>query len=309
MPRYPRVFAIACFVSATSCGGERAPTSTTGPAPAPVKANLGGDVVARVGSVSLDRALVIAVARARGISAKAAVDALVGEAVLAEAALRAGAANERGVHLQVGIPLARAMLDRFRTDALAQGPWTDEEIDKFGAEQWRELNRPEGRAVVHALVKKEVPDAEQVARQLREKLVDANGPDAASSAKAFTDAAHAFKVPSGPAVHVEELSFVADGRMLEGNGTLLPSFTKGAFAIPNVLGTSDVVETSYGYHVIRLLAIFPPKIASREERIARLEPQLVGARVKALHDAKLDALRKANPPQLLAADADLLLPR
>lgn len=307
MRPFPRVVAIACLVCACSSGGERAPAPTTGPAPAAVNAQLGGDVVARVGNVNIDRALVLAVARARSISAKAAVDALVEEAVIAEAALRAGAAGDRGARVEV--PLARAMLDRFRTEALAAGPWTDEEIGKLAAEQWRELDRPEGRAVVHALVKKEVPDAEQVAKQLREKLVDANGPDAAASAKAFTDAAHAFKVPSGPAVHVEELSFVSDGRMLEGNGSLLPAFTKGAFAIPSVLGTSDVVETSYGFHVIRLLTIFPPKIASREERIARLEPQLVGARVKALHDAKLAALHKANPPQLLAADADLLLPR
>lgn len=282
-----------------ACSGEHG--ATTGPAPASSaqSARLGGDIVARVGDIPLERTLVLAVARARGISAREAVDALIGEAILAQAALHAGAPRDPAQ------PLARALLDRMRDEALAQGPWTDEELGRLSKEQWKELDRPEGRTVVHALVKKDVPNAAEVAKELHDKLVAATGPDAVASARAFSDAAKAFHV----LVHVEELSFVADGRLLEGTGSILPSFTKGAFSIPAVLGTSDVVQTDYGFHVIRLLAIFPPKVASREERITRLRPQLIAGRARALNDALLARLQKEHSPRIVGSDQDLLLPR
>lgn len=291
-----------------ACGNERpAPPPAATSVPAAANARLGGEVVARVGAVDLERSLVRAVMTARGIDAKTALAALIEEAVLAEAAVRAGAPAALGMRARLAAPLSRLMLDRLRVEALAQGDWTDDEIARVSADEWQELDRPEGRTVVHALVKKDVPNAEQVAKQLRDVLLAANGPDVASSAKAFTDAAHAFKCE--PAVHIEELSFVGDGRLLEGKGQILPSFTKGAFAIPSVFGTSEVVETSYGFHVIRLLAIYPPKVASRAERVARLGPQLIAQRVKLVHDAKVASLAKATPTQMLATDQDLALPR
>ncbi len=290
-----------------ACGNERPAPPAATPVMAPTNAQLGGKVVARVGEVELERSLVRAVMTARRLDAKTALDALIEEAILAEAAVRAGAPAAIGMRARLEAPLSRLMLDRLRTEALAQGDWTDDEIALLSAEQWQELDRPDGRTVVHALVKKEVPDAEQVAKRLRDVLLAANGSDTASSAKAFTDAARAFKIQ--PPVHVEELSFVGDGRMLEGKGVLLPSFTKGAFAIPALFATSEVVETSYGFHVIRLLAIYPPKVASRAERVARLGPQLVAQRVKLVHDAKIASLAKATSIQMLAADQDLALPR
>jgi len=304
-----RWIALGCLLLGLGCGGDRAAPVPAGPAQNAVNVALGGQTVARIGATAIDRALVRAVMQARGLSAKAVLDALVEEAILAEAAIRAGAPNDLAARGRLNAALARPLLDRFRAEGLAAGPWTDDELAKLGADQWRELARPEGRVVVHALVKKEVPDAEQVGKRLREKLLEVSGTDPETNLKAFTEAAKAFKVPSGPPVHIEQLSFVSDGRSLDSPGSLLPSFTKGAFAIPAVFGTSDLVETSFGFHVIRMLAIIPPKTTTREERIAILEPQLVSARVKAVHDARLAALHKQTPPQMLGSDQDLLLPK
>lgn len=319
MDRSQRSVVLGCMLLVSSCGGsscggdraaptppDQAPGATS---PMATNAALGGDVVARIGNATIDRRLVTAVARARGLGAKAALDVLLEEAVLAEAAVRAGALGAPGMRLRLDAPVTRTILDRLRVEALAEGDWTDAELAQQTAEQWQQLDRPEGRTVVHALVKKDVPDAEQVAKRLHDVLATANGADAEASSKAFTEAARAFKLPDGKVPHVEELAFVADGRMLDGKGSILESFAKGTFAIPAAFGTSEVVQTSYGFHVIRLLAIFPPKVASREERVALLTPQLLAARVKKVHDAKVAALAKATPTQLLAVDQDLALPR
>ncbi|MBI2394965.1 MAG: hypothetical protein HYV09_35675 [Deltaproteobacteria bacterium] len=311
MRRAQRITAVA-LVSLVSCGGERTTGSPTGAGPAAsvLHVALGGSVAARVGGQPIDRALVLAVARARAIPVEQAAAALIEEALLAEAATRAGALADARAKSTIAGALSRALLDRMRAEALAKGPWTDAEVEAVSAPHWLELDRPEQRTVVHALIKRDVPDGQELAKRLRDELAGATGDDPSSSAKAFSEKAKAFKVPAGSPVHVEDLSFVADGRLVDGSGgTVMPSFVKGTFAIPAPFGTSDVVETTYGWHVIRLLEIRPPHFASRAERIERLGPQLVAHRVKSSHDPMLDALRASGAPKIVGTDADLQLPR
>jgi parvulin-like peptidyl-prolyl isomerase len=308
-PRFGLVSSLAAAVAAAACGAER-PTTIGEPTPiAASSASLGGEVVAKVGTVAIERSLVRAVMAARSMPAKAAVDVLVEEAMLAEAARRNGAEAALGMRARLDAPLTRLMLDRLRKEALAAGDWTDEELAKASSAHWQQLDRPEGRIVVHALVKTNVLGAEQQAAEMRKVLLGANGPNAEASSKAFAAAAHAFKLPNDQKPHVEELAFVADGRMLEGPGTLLPEFVKGTFAVSAELGTSEVVRTQYGFHVIRVLSFVPATTATRAERVARLEPELVAQRVKAVHDGRVAELAKARSIQLLATDQDLVLPR
>ena len=112
---------------------------------------------------------------------------------------------------------------------------------------------------------------------------------------------------------VEKLDqpFTADGRIAQkaADSGLDVSFTKAAFAIPQLGELSEVVATPFGWHVIRLLEVRPGFRAPLDERIRRLEPAMLRARIGPLHEAKLAELRKTANVALLATDFDLSLPR
>lgn len=298
------VLAIAAIFGCT--GGERPPSP--GQASAPTTAALGGTVVARVGDIPIERSLVAAVARAQRVGADVALQRLIDDVLLSEVAKKEGAANDLAVRGAERSALGRALLLRLRGGALAKGPFTDAEIAAQLPGYWLELDRPERRLIVHALVKKDVPNGAEVARALQKELVTANGPDAARSEAEFTARAKAFQAT--PPVHVEKFAIVSDGRVAAANaGSVLESFTKGTFDIPEVLGTSDVVETTYGWHVIRLLEKFPPLHTTREEKIAKMMPDLVAVRVRALQDELVTKLHASAKTEIVANDSDLLLPR
>ncbi|MGZ3449358.1 MAG: peptidylprolyl isomerase [Polyangiales bacterium] len=298
--------AIAVAFVAIGCGGEKQASSR---APGAVSAALGGLVVAKVGDVAIDRGLVLSIARARGISAKDALNAAIEEAVLAEAALRAKALDDASLRRQLEAPLVRALAAKIRARALGEGPFTDAELAAVAGNH-PELSRPESRVALHALVKKEVPGAEALAKELRTRVTSANGDDAATSETAFRDAAKGLAMPAGQELVIEKLPPIdAGGRVIGSKSAVEQAFAKATFAVPKALGTSEIVETSYGYHVIRVLELYPAYEASREEKLTRLEPELVAARVKKLWDPLLDRLRAEAKPQTVATELDLAAPR
>jgi hypothetical protein len=291
-----------------ACTGDRpAPAPATPPA---VTASLGGVVVAKVGDTTIDRSLVLAVARARKISAEDALALLINDALLARAAIANGAEKDAVIALRGTTPLSRALLNQLRDKSIAT-PFTDEEIAAVSEHHWLTTNHPELRRVVHALVKKGVPNTRAVAEELRTALLAANGPDAGKSESAFTEAAKNFKVPSGPPVHVENLRVAEDSRIAEpgADGSVEEAFTKGTFAIADVFGTSELVETTYGVHVIRLLDKTPPMRLTREQVIEKLRPDLIATRVSPAHDQLLNRLRAATKVELVSDDALLAMPR
>lgn len=296
-----RALALAALV-VVACNGER--PGNDAPSPGAVAAALGGTTVARVGEAAIDRSLVLAVARAQHVTAEVALQRLIDDALLSEAARRQNADTRHGE----AAVLARALILRLRDRALAKGPFTDEEIAVPLAGYWLELDRPEKRTIVHALIKKEVAGGADHARALQKELASANGPDEAKSEAAFTERAKQLKIT--PPVIVEKFAIVSDGRVAApGGASVLESFAKAAFDVPAVFGTSDVVETEYGWHVIRVLAREPELRATREEKIAKMTPDLVGNRVRALQEELLQRLRAGADITMLATDNDLLLPR
>jgi parvulin-like peptidyl-prolyl isomerase len=298
---------LALAVFAIGCSTER-------PAPAPVapgavSAALGGTVVAKVGGLAIDRELVLSIAKARGISAKDAANAAIEDALLAEAAVRAKALDDPNLRRQLDAALVRALTAKLRAQALSEGPFTDAEIAALIGRH-PELSQPDARVTLHALVKKEVPGAEGIAKELRTRLLAANGDDAAASEAAFREAAKGVALPAGQELVIERLPPIDQaGHVLNSKTIVEPAFAKATFAVPKALGTSEVVETSYGYHVIRVLEILPAHEATREEKLEKLAPELLAARVKKLWDPLLDRLRIEGKPQLAATDLDFAAPR
>jgi hypothetical protein len=315
------VGAIAFAAVTSACGGRGAPSnastsSTSSHAATPTGTNaaalggtsaqLGGSIVARVGGRTIDASTVAKVARAKRVSVYDATRALVDEEIFAQAALHDDALASPGVLTRLDGVLARAYAARLDDEALAQGPITDDEIAATMGDDWIELSRPETRVAVHALVREGTPNGAALADQLHDLVAPTKTP------QEFMTAAPTLPGVDGKQLVVEPLTtpFTRDGRLLSPQpGGLDTTFTEATFAIAEVGGTSPVVHTSFGWHVIRLVEIRPAFEASHEEKARKLQGKIVLRRLGDRFTKAMDALRAATPAQIVATDADLMTPK
>ena len=265
---------------------------TRKPGPPPASAALGGEVVARVGDVTIERSLVASVAAAQHVSARVALDRLIDDALAAEGARQRGLDATRAVGLARRTARARFVADRIHADAAARGLPSDDEVAMLTARHWQSFDVPESLRVVHAVVMRTaaVPAERgaEVAAGLRNAVVDA------ADAKDFEIRARAAD-PHGLEVRVETLpAFVRDGRMVQGGG-LDPTFVAAAFALPQPGSTSAVVETKFGWHVIRVLERIPPKVVPLEQRRATFAEEIIFVRGLDAKQAIVDGWKKTAP--------------
>jgi len=123
---------------------------------------------------------------------------------------------------------------------------TQEDAKKFYDENKRRFEIPEQVRASHILIKPDISDpnadpnqAKAVAAEKAEKLLDQikNGADFAELARANSD---------GPsAKNGGDLNFF-------GKGQMVPAFEKVAFALKSGQVSDDVVETRFGYHIIKV---------------------------------------------------------
>jgi len=279
--------------------GTSAPTSSVAPT-----ATLGGTTVAVAGSVAIDVSLVEDVARKNGGDARAAADALVFDAVLAQGAAEKKLDRSPEVREGRRSALARIVADRLEKDAAARGAPTDAEVAKVTARHWRDVDLPEQARVVHAVVMTKDPEKKKRMRAVAEDLLRAV--QGAKDADDFVARAKSVDA-QGLEIRPEKLPlFVADGRVVEG-GELDKTFVNAAFALkPGE--TSPIVETPFGLHVIRMLERLPEKRVPLEERRAMFADEVTTMRAREAYVALLADAKKKTPVVIDPA-ADALMMR
>jgi parvulin-like peptidyl-prolyl isomerase len=246
-------------------------------------------VVARVGTTEIGADLVARVARAQHITPHAAAEMLADDALAARGATDRGLDRDSDTAWRLRALRGRFVVDRMREESKAKGPPTDAEIEELTLAHWVEIDSPEQRKVIHVVVQK--PAASGAAVPVAEALLEA-----VRGAKDDTDfEARANAVPAnGLKVTVERLpNFVSDGRiaMAGAAGGMDATFASAAFAIRSVGDTSPIVETSFGWHVIRLVEIIAPHSLPLAQRRTLLGPEVLARRAKEHHDQVIAQLR------------------
>jgi peptidyl-prolyl cis-trans isomerase C len=250
----------AILLSACSRGGLG--PSATGP--------LASGEVARVGSETLSASLVADVARAQGLNARAAATELVDDALTAGVARSLGMAEQPGIRFACTTALARKVLRELAASARNLGPPTDNEVSAL--------------TVVHAIVLR-VGSASDEAR-LGLALAIRQAVRGSTSPEDFV--ARAAAVPhAGMMVKIERVpNFGADGAMLGGGG-VDASFVAAAFALQSTNDISPVIESPFGWHVMRLVERVAPPPGSIEERRHDLADAVLSMRARGALDALL----------------------
>jgi hypothetical protein len=284
---------------AVGCAGER-------PAPSPSPTTL-RDAVARVGDVVLGETLVGATAAAQGVAPSESLALLVNDAVAAVGATKRGLPASPTVRSTIRAAVARATLAETQRSVAAMGEPTEEEVRVASDARWAEVDVPEQRSVVHAVVltaRGKSAESDPDARALAQRIADAVG---SGPIERFDELATAAAAGSKK-VRVEHLPpFIADGRVSSGEGGSFDrAFAAAAFALPAIGATSAPIATSFGWHVIRLLEVRPPRVMPLEERRAFLRDDILRKREKHAYTELLARLRQSHPPEIDPA-ADALL--
>lgn len=268
-------------------------------------AELGGEIAARVGGNAVPLSVVASVAAAQGVTATEAVRSVVDDEIAASAARVRGLDRSPAVAWRLVSTRARLASDRIYADAKAQGVPSDAEVQAFTAQHWSEVDRPPTVRVVHALVVRPknaafMGDARALAGELARAVSSVPSDAFESSAKGL---AHD---PNLQVIAEKLPAFTETGLVGDGAGAMDATFAKAAFSLSSVGDTSPVIETPFGFHVIRLLEKIPERRMPLEKRRLAFAQDTYLQRAHALLESTLERQRRANEVVVLPAAEQLM---
>lgn len=265
--------------------------------------------MARVGEIVISASLVGRVAVAERLTSAQAVRFLVEDALAASGAHAVGLDQTDEIARATTAARARLVALRLREQAGAAGPPTDAEVDELTRLHWLQVDLPEQRRVIHAVVlkpKESVSGGDQRAMVLANELAAREAQ--ATSPEDFESRAKALAHAADLEIKVEKLEpFVADGRAASPGGpTMDPVFAKGAFQLSAVGATSGVVASPFGWHVIRIVEILPEHRVPFEDRRRWFKDEAEAMRARRALDRLQEDLQRKYPIDLANGVDDLM---
>ncbi|MBN1612646.1 MAG: peptidylprolyl isomerase [Polyangiaceae bacterium] len=192
--------------------------------------------------------------------------------------------------------LARILLEDIRRETRARGLPSDEELAVATQRRWVELDRPSSSRTTHAVALVKRPEQRAEAREVAQRIARATR--GARDAEDFKRRALAVN-PGAIGVVVEALPPITeDGRAVpvgtgadDGPGKYDVRFARACNAIARPGEQSEVVESDFGWHVIRLEERLPAVRMSVEERRRAVSAEVYRARASREREQLLKALR------------------
>jgi peptidyl-prolyl cis-trans isomerase D len=150
---------------------------------------------------------------------------------------------------------------------MAQTQVTQQDLKSYYDQHSDEFRTPEQVNVRHILIKSPLPGPDGKVDPKAMDAARAKAQDVLKQVKAggnFADLAKKYSEDPGSAKNGGSLGFIGKGRTV-------PEFEKAAFSLPKG-GTSDLVQSSYGFHIIHVDDKQDAHLKSMDEVKAQIEP-------------------------------------
>lgn len=292
------------------CGGLALAVACSTGVDRPVSrhARLPAGVAAQVGSDEIALETVQRISAAQLVSAQAARDRAVTDALFAAGA-RSAYEGRAVVPVLERAAWARALLEGLKNDALARGPATDAELAELTAVRWRELDRPESVRTTHAVVLVEKPaddtEARAVAEHIHEAVIGITDPEEfIRLAKAVPHDGVQVRAERLPAVTADGRVYDPDRPAADSSESFDPDFAKAAYAL-KAAQISEPVKSRFGYHVILCEVRVPELRVPLEQRRVLLHDDVMKGRAERAKQDLLKRLSTLQPIQVGRAADDL----
>lgn len=257
-------------------------------------------VLGVVGSTEIVGSMVTRLATARGIAVSEALQLLRSDALVAEHFLEDHPSQADALGR---LTMAKQLLAQLRSESIALGAPSDDEVEQIAGARWWEMSRPRMVQVVHAVVLSD--NGSEEARKLAEKLAKAVG--STSDEQKFSAAVKA--VETGRLkVKVEALQPVAaDGRTVHPDrpppagrkeGRLVVSFASAAHALEKAGDVSPVIHTRFGFHIMVMHKQWEAHRNSSEDLREHYGPEIFDIRTRRAQERLLDKLRRSVNPSV-----------
>jgi peptidyl-prolyl cis-trans isomerase D len=176
-----------------------------------------------------------------------------------------------------------AVLDTAKLQA--ETPVSPEELQSYYADHRDDYRVPEQVSVRHILIKTPLPGPDGKVDQKGVDEARKKAEDILKQVKAggnFADLAKKFSEDPGSAKDGGSLGFIGKGRTV-------PEFEKAAFSLPKG-GTSDLVQSSYGFHIIHVDDKQDAHVKTLDEVKAQIEPVIRQQKAGKIADTKANTL-------------------
>lgn len=295
---WPRV-GIA-WLALAACSEASQPPATTSALP--------DGVVARVGAELIDARTVGRIVESQHVAPREALSAAIFDALLAS---EAQAVAPPGAATSIArAATARSLLEQLAREAGRSGPPSEAELAEIIRERWLELDRPDAARTSHVLVLNDQPEKAAAARQLAEQIAVAV--KATSTAEEFMRVA--LEVPhEGFELKAEALRPVtADGRTFErrgasfvSRGTFDADFARAANQLSAPGQLSPVIQSRFGFHIIRLEERIAGASIPRADQAAQLQAEVMSRRAGRARRELVEKLRKGAEVRIDRAHDEL----
>ncbi len=168
---------------------------------------------------------------------------------------------------------------------------SDEEMKKYFEEHKKEYVQPEKVKASHILIKfdkSKQGDREAKLAQAKKILVEVK--KKASDPNSFNQIAEKYSEDEGSKRRGGDVGFF---ERTEEGGRMAKEFSDAAFALKNVGDVSDIVESPFGFHIIKLTARREKSEKTFEEVKARIEATLKAEKRKGMNDEMLENIKKS----------------